>query len=308
MKHPATTNHKISREIPVFLIDRQARGRSNNTILFYKKELNWFLDYANILGVKHLEELEAKHIRLYFIKLYETRNEGGVSAAHRSIRAFLFWWSDEIEDDHFRKMIKKLPNPKASTTPLPGVPIADVKKMVTTCNRKKIIGQRDRALLLFMLDTGLRANEIVSLDIGDLNVETGAVHVRYGKGNQERTVFLGNRSRMEYLRYLRFRSGELSDDEPIWLSLKGDNAGKRLKYSGLRQILRRRSVNAMITTPTAHDFRRAFTITYLRNGGDVFTLRHLLGHKTLEMVMRYLAIVDIDLENAHRKASPADSM
>jgi site-specific recombinase XerD len=159
-----------------------------------------------------------------------------------------------------------------------------------------------------MLDTGLRANEIISLDIGDLDIETGAVHVRHGKGDQKRTVFLGSRSRREYLRYLRFRSGELSDNEPIWLSLKGDNVGKRLKYSGLRQILQRRSENARVATPTAHDFRRAFAITYLRNGGDIFTLRHLLGHKTLEMVMRYLAIAKVDLGNAHRKASPADSM
>jgi site-specific recombinase XerD len=70
-----------------------------------------------------------------------------------------------------------------------------------------------------------------------------------------------------------------------WLT----DEGERLTYWGLNEVIRRRAKAAKVQKPGLHDFRRAFALNFLRNGGDIFTLQRLLGHADLQVLRRYLA-------------------
>ena len=82
---------------------------------------------------------------------------------------------------------------------------------------------------------------------------------------------------------------------------------ERLTYDGLKQILERRAKSAGLKKePNLHDFRRAFALTMLRNGVNIFALQKLMGHADLSMLRRYLAQTDVDIEEAHLLGSPVD--
>ena len=167
---------------------------------------------------------------------------------------------------------------------------------------------RDRALILTLLDTGLRASELCALTVGDVDQATGQVVVTHGeaggaKGGRGRVVYLGQVARRALWRYLASRDDGEERGAPLFLG-KGQ---RRMNKGVLLHLIARLGEKAGVAHAHPHRFRHTFAITYLRSGGDVFTLQALLGHRTMEMVQHYARIAQLDIEAAHRRASPVDN-
>jgi integrase/recombinase XerD len=297
------SNHLISNELIAFLVDRQARQLSPRTIQFYEDELHWFLKFCQSENDSTMEVIDAPLIRNYLIHLSYRRNKGGIHAAFRAIKAFLNWWQAEVDDPNYKNPITKITPPTLSKEPLPGIPIDHIRRLIASCNSHTELGQRDRAIFTILIDTGLRKEELVALNIGDIDFRIGAVHVHHGKGDKSRTVFMGPKARRELIRYLRFRPEYLPSSP-----LLENQAHSRLTGAGLRQILRRHAIIAHIPEPGLHDFRRTCAIECLRNGMDVITLMHLMGHTTTTVLLRYLKLIESDLQASHASSSPADNL
>src|SRR4029453_18911613 len=90
----------------------------------------------------------------------------------------------------FPKLLK-VNAPKAVLDPVEPISIQDVQTLINTCQRGDFIGERDRSLFLFLLDTGARARGACNMNIKDVDLNTGAVMIRYGKGGKTRMVFIG---------------------------------------------------------------------------------------------------------------------
>jgi site-specific recombinase XerD len=156
-------------------------------------------------------------------------------------------------------------------------------------------------MILGLLDTGARAQEFLNLNLEDLELASGSVLIRQGKGRKPRLVFLGRKAIRAVRAYFRFRQ---DTSHALWVSVHGE----RLTCTGLRLLLRRRAVAAELKEiPSPHDFRRAFALVMLRNGVDVFTLQKLMGHSDLQVLRRYLAQTDQDVQIAHMRGSPVDN-
>ena len=293
----------LSQDISAFLLDRKARGLSKHTVRYYSDELRYFRNWLESRGVRDTLSITAEHIRAYLLSLGEHRNAGGVHVAYRALRTFFYWFEEETEPEDWKNPLRKVSAPKRPKELLKPVPPGDVKKMIATCERRTFTGDRDRAILLALLDTGCRASEFIALNVGDANLADGTVLVRHGKGNKSRVVFLGRKARQAVLRYLRHRKNA-GPSAALWVTVKGE----RLSYWGLRQIIRRRAAKAGVPVPSLHSFRRAFALLSLRAGMDVFSLQRLMGHSDLTVLRRYLLQAKGDLQAAHERAGVVDKL
>jgi site-specific recombinase XerD len=294
--------HPLRKDVRAFLIDRQAGGCSPRTVTGYDAELARLCDWLERRGVHDALSITPTHLRQFLLDMAEHgHNPGGVHRMFRVAKTFLRWWQREYEPDNWRNPIERVKPPKLADNPLPPASLSDLKAMLATCD-KSLAGQRDRAMLLALLDTGCRASEFCALDIGDVDVGTGAVVVRHGKGGKRRVVFLGAKTRREVMRYLRLRKDP--DGGPLWVT----DEGGRLTYWGLRQIVVRRAGSAGVKAPSLHSFRRAFALASKRGGMDLHDLQQLMGHADLTVLRRYLATDESDLAEAHRRAGPVDRL
>lgn len=281
-----------------FLLDREAANLSPGSLRFYRQKLTPFLDFLAQRGVHQVAGILPEHVRAFLVSLKDNHSPGGVRAFYTAVRAFCKWLyaEDEIRTDP----TARIRAPHVPDEVLPPADLDAVKAMLKTCNRKTETGARDGAVILCLLDSGLRAGEFCALNLGDLDIVSGALTVRRGKGGKFRVAFLGAKARREVLRYLAYRqAGPMS---PLWATREG----MRLSYTGLRDIVRRRAEEAGVPAPTLHSFRRGFALMALRNGVDLISLQRLLGHADLSVIRRYLAQTEGDLQAAHAKASPVD--
>jgi integrase len=239
-------------------------------------------------------------LRSFFVSLREEHNRGGVHTFYRSIKAFLRWYWEEYEID-IRNPIDKVKVDAPKVEPKPGIAIDHVEKMIGACRTS--LRQRDKAILLCLLDSAARATEFCNLDVGDVDLETGQVFISQGKGYKSRYVRFGNRSLRMLRRYLKTRDF-LTATSPLFVT----DEGERFTRFALRLLIDRRADNAGVPHAGLHDFRRRCAYEMLRKGVPTKIISQYLGHTSVAVTERYLAVVNEDVMQAHKLASPSDHL
>jgi integrase/recombinase XerD len=284
-----------------FLIDRKAQGLSPDTIKFYRERIGLFTSFCETQLITQTTQITPDVIRRFILSLEGDHNAGGIHACFRSLRAFLYWWENEIEPEGWINPIKKIKAPRVGIEPLEPVSMENVILLLGTCEKGYFIGGRDRAIILTLLDTGARAREFLNIQLDDLEITNGSILIRRGKGHKPRIVFIGTKTRKAIRNYLKARR---DNSKFLWITRNGE----RLSYTGLRELFRRRAKKAGVKQPSIHSFRRAFALQMLRNGVDVFSLQRLMGHADLQILRRYLLQTEGDLREAHLTGSPVDKL
>ena len=299
----------LSRVFRAFLVDRTAQQLAARTLQYYRSEIQWFLTWLEEERIDDLRDVTPDHLRRWLVALGTHRSAGGVHANYRALRAFLRWaWEEyepvNVDGDLLANPIERVKAPKLPQELLPPVELGALAAMLATCARKTFTGDRDYALLLALLDTGCRAEEFLSLNLADVNLETGDVIIRQGKGGKDRVTYLSEAICSEVERYLDSHRQDAEEGDPLWVT----DDKQRMAYQGLRAMVKRRAIAAGVAVPALHDFRRGYATYSVQNGADLSAVQQGLGHSSLNVTQRYLNRTRQELRAAHERISPAASL
>lgn len=314
----------LRRAAASWISDCRARGLRPTTVADREATLNRFLWWVENQEETPVDRyaLTADRLRAFLAYIQEPTKTGRfgcdrasakraprpatINAYYRVLRAFANFCVEEglVGETPFRK-VKEPKVPDDQVQPLTH---EQVQALVDAARRTRN-PERDVAVILLLVDTGMRISELVGLTVGDVDRGAGQLWVT-GKGNKRRSVFMGVAARRALWRYLEADRHEAAAEEPLFAAVGGHCPGAGLTRSGAAQIVQKAGKAAVITGVrcSPHTLRHTFAVNFLRNGGNLIELQMIMGHEDLAVLKRYLALAQADLAQAHRQASPADHM
>ena len=296
----------------------QALNRAPKTVKQYVQWVQRFFDFAETQGVKTPADVTSAHLLAYQKHLAGLVNKKGrihtikVQNHHMiGIVMFLRYLCAEgilahnpAQNVKYAKTPQELPHDILS--------ISEIKKMLRAPDVQTVMGYRDRTILEVFYSTGIRKAELLNLKVEDVNLESGVLMIRQGKGGKDRVVPLGRiatRFVETYITgirptFLQIRSlAAKSQEKRLFLSLQGLPLSKNALASRI-EIYRRMANISHAVTP--HTFRHSCATHMIRNRANIRHVQEMLGHMNLNTTEKYLHLTITDLKEAHHKFHPRE--
>ena len=162
---------------------------------------------------------------------------------------------------------------------------------------------RDLAIVYLMLFCGLRSLEVLSIKLGDVDLQNAELRV-FGKGNRERLLPLAPPLRGVLLDYLRLERPVTVATPSLFVVLQGRRRAQPLSLAGLRSLFRhRRRSNEQIKNANAHRFRHTFGADMARAGVGLVVLQRMMGHADPTTTLQYINLSLKDVAEEYKKAA-----
>ena len=292
--------------IETYLARCAIEGKSPRTIDAYRESLARFHRCLREDGAPlDPDRIRPDHVIAYLVRFAalspDTRHR-----YFREVRCFCTWLraAGYTDNDPFRG----LRNVRLPRKVVPPLAPAEIARLIACCDTRTAMGRRDRAILLTLLDTGIRCAEAVGLDLADCALAERRLLVRQGKGGKDRVVPFAGRCDDALAAYLADRGPAPG---PLFVAARYArlHASVRLRPNGLKQLLRRLGRAAGVPRVHAHRFRHTFATWAIAHDARELDVQHLLGHSSPEMVRRYSATYgSAQAAERHAAFSPGDGM
>ena len=231
-------------------------------------------------------QLDREHVRAWLADLRATCSASTAHSWFPGLRHFCRFLVDEGEADQDATAGIRTPRPAEPVTPV--LKEGELRRLLKACEGTDFYARRDLALVLLLVDTGLRRGEVAALTVDDVDVGGRVVHVA-GKGSRRsgprrRAVSFGRKTQLALDRYVRARRHHAqAGSTAFWLG-KGSRG---LHDSSIDAMLKARAAKAGIRPVHAHQLRHTWAYQFRVAGGQESDLMVLGGWTSHEMVARY---------------------
>jgi len=298
---PTATNRPDTRE----LVRRYLRYLSDErryspaTVAGYRRDILQFMEFITAAGVKNCCEADTLHVRDFA----GSRRRKGISARSlqrslSALRGFYQYLQRERQVEN---------NPAADVAaPLAGKKLPELLDVDEINHLLAALPQdplklRDHAVIELMYSSGLRLSELVSLDVGDVDLSQGQVHV-LGKGNKARYLPVGRAARKALKRWLEVRAAKVKDNEnALFISHRGRRLSARAVQQRMAQLGRELGLDKHIHP---HMLRHSFASHLLESSNDLRAIQEMLGHADISTTQIYTHLDFQHLAQVYDRAHP----
>lgn len=243
---------------------------------------------ANVLAI-NWSAMRYPHTAALRARLVEQYSPATVNRTLSAVRGVLkeAWRLGQMSAEDYQRA-SDVRNVSADSLPAGRELIHDeIAALVYACQSDRSpLGPRDIAILGLLYTCGLRRAEVVALDVGDFDSESGKLRIRAGKGRKQRTVYAQGSALRALLSWLQIRTWV---DGPMFLPVlkSGRIVLRRLSAQTIYDVLKKRATQAGVKDFSPHDFRRTFVGDMLESGVDIATVANIAGHASVDTTRRY---------------------
>lgn len=273
-----------------------ARGLASSSIKTYEDVLTDFASKMQNYGKQDPTTVDIRDVFKYLDYLKTERGNGQASIFKNSGVIKNFFYGLEslghiAANDNPMKSFKKVKVPPRKFRDV--LSRKEVKRLLEAPNEGTVLGVRDRAVILLMYSTGIRASECSSLKESDVDLDGNQIKVT-GKGGHERIVPL-NKMTARYLKKYRQVRGAVGIKGCFFKTRLGDGLNRKGIYDRIKKYIR---VAKIFKKISPHNLRHTFATHTLKQGVDIITLKELLGHRCIASTMVYIRMTVLDLRKA----------
>ena len=287
--------------IDYFKASKTISGRANSTLLQYEREINSLRGACR----KKINNIESSDVK-YYLAMCKTLRKNSMCTIQSKVRYlnsfFTFLQKEGFIKDNPMNRIETI---KVEHRIKHAFSAEEIEKIRLSCTNL-----RDRALFEFLLATGLRLSELVSLNIGDIDLYNQEFTV-VGKGNKERSCYFNDVAAFHLLRYVndRLEKEKIPLDKlkerPLFVSTNGKH--RRLTNRGVQKIFQKLGRDANIEDIHPHKCRRTYATNLSSKGCSIQDLKVLMGHAEIGTTMQYIDVQNNNIKNVYRMLNSASA-
>ena len=294
----------------LLLQQRRNRGDSTRTLTTVNHEIrNFLLWLKEIYHIETPDRLRKRHLHRFQSHLiaHHTRKgfplkPGTINNRIKAIRSFLaFLKKQGYLTLDLRDELSYVKEPRMLPTSV--LQHKQIRKLIRKIDTTSQSGWRDRVILELLYSTGVRANELITMTVDTVDLENALIKVN-GKGDKQRIVPVGKTA-------LRCLESYIKAIRPFWRgnhktrALFLNTVGKPLNWQNLQRMIRSRC-SGLDVRVTAHTFRRSCTTELIRNNANLYHVKDLLGHESIDTLKPYIKLTINDLKKTHAKCHPRE--